>query len=289
MRERTHPAETWRPRRSFANTDPVAVKLAEILHGARQPQVTILFGSRARGDYAEGRSDIDILLLESHPPNDGIAACAAMAFRRAKAELYRGQRIDSDQVVRTPEEFRKRCSGVNSVDGLALKDGYILGEGAEYYAAMARRIETRHQTRWANARLESLKNWKYTEDMDQGGQAYLAIAHALQAAINAAGEWCPEIHDVEMLLELAKQADPKGHSATTLDPEIYTQYGDNRRGIPPHTPFTNRPEHRECAIQDVQAALARVEDLKASWPQPESTSSTTGRGPQQTDRQACSP
>ena len=178
---------------------------------------------------------------------------------------------------------------MNSVDGLALKDGYILGEGAEYYAAMARRIETRHQTRWANARLESLKNWKYTEDMDQGGQAYLAIAHALQAAINAAGEWCPEIHDVEMLLELAKRADPKGHSATTLDPEIYTQYGDNRRGIPPHTPFTNRPEHRECAIQDVQAALARVEDLIASWPQPESTSSTTGRGPQQTDRQACSP
>ena len=57
MRESTHPAEIWWPRRTFANTDPKAVKLAEILHGARQPQLTVLFGSRARGDYAEGRSN----------------------------------------------------------------------------------------------------------------------------------------------------------------------------------------------------------------------------------------
>lgn len=47
MRERADPAETWRPRRSFTNTDSSAVKLAEILHGARQPHLTILFGSRA--------------------------------------------------------------------------------------------------------------------------------------------------------------------------------------------------------------------------------------------------
>ena len=114
------------------------------------------------------------------------------------------------------------------------------------------------------------------------------MTHALQAAVNAAGEWCPELHDVEMLLELATRADPGGHYATTLAPEVYTQYGDNRMGIPPHTPFTSRPEHRECTIQDVQMALARAEDLKASWPQPESTSRTTGRDPWQTDRRACS-
>ena len=51
MRESADPAEVWWPGRSFANTDSRAVKLAEILHGARQPQMTILFGSRARGDY----------------------------------------------------------------------------------------------------------------------------------------------------------------------------------------------------------------------------------------------
>ena len=175
------------------------------------------------------------------------------------------------------------------MEGHALRDGFILGDEAEYHAALARRIENRHQTWWANRAIELLKNGKDDKDRHQGWRAYSAVTHALKAAVNAAGEWCPELHDVEMLLELATRADPDGHYATTLDPEIYTQYGDNRKGIPPHTPFTSRPEHRECTIQDAQTALARAEDLKTSWPQPRSISGTTGRDPRQTDRQACSP
>ena len=280
------PAEIWRPRRSFANTDSRAVKLAEILHEARQPQLTILFGSRARGDYAEGRSDIDIVIVESHPPSDEFIRNASLAFLRAKADLYRGQRIDSNQIILTPEDFGKRCGGVNSLEGHALRYGHILGHDAEYYSALARRIETRHQTRWATGQLEMLKG---ANDEYQGVQAYLAVTHALRAAVNAAGEWCPDLHDVEMLLELAKQADPKGHYSTTVDPEIYTQYGGSREGIPPHTPFTSRPEHLEWAIQDVQTALARVENLKTSWPQQERTLIATGRDSRQTGRRASSP
>ena len=272
MEQSTHPAEIWRPRRTFASTDPKAVKLTEILHGALQPRLTILFGSRARGDYAEGRSDIDILLIEDHPPDGEAAATARVAFLRAKAELYRGHWIDLDQIVTTADEFRKRCAGVNSVDGQALRDGYILGCEAEYYAGLARRIENRHQTRWANECMQSLINGEDSEDELQGRWAYLAVTHALKAAVNAAGEWCPDLHDVEMLLELARQADPEGDYAATLDPEIYTQYGDSRRGIPPHTPFTSRHEHRERAIQDAQTALARAEDLKTSWPRPKNIS-----------------
>ena len=267
MEQSTHPAEIWRPRRTFANTDPKAVKLAEILHGARQPQLTILFGSRARGDSAEGRSDIDILLIEDHPPDGEAAANAGMAFLRAKAELYRGHRIDLDPIVRTADEFRKRSAALNTLEAHALRDGYFLGEEAEYYAGLARRSEYNDQTRWANQSLQSLINRKDGEDELQGGRAYSAITHALKAAVNAAGEWCPELHDVEMLLKLANQSDPEGDYATTLDPEIYTQYGNSRRGIPPHTPFTSRHEHRECTIQDAQTALARAEELEASWPQ----------------------
>ena len=57
---------------------------------------------------------------------------------------------------------------MNSVEGHALKDGYILGEGVEYYAALVRRMETRHQTRWANERREFLKYSKNAEDWHQG-------------------------------------------------------------------------------------------------------------------------
>ena len=70
-----------------------------------------------------------------------------------------------------------------------------------------------------------------------------------------------------MLLELARQADPEGHYATALDPEIYTQYGENRKGIPPERPFTGEPDHLALAAGDARATLACVEELKESWPQ----------------------
>ena len=268
MSEQNEPEQEWRPRRSFANTDPRAVTLAELLHEARSPQLTILFGSRARGDYGEGRSDVDIMLVEDQQPDDGTVRNAAMAFRKAKAELYRGQDISSDWIVLTPAEFIKRSRGVNRVEAGALNDGYILGADAEYYRALGRRRETSNHTRWANRHLEYLDCLKEAEDDSQGAQAYLAVTHALKAVVNAAGEWCPQTHDVEMLLELARKADPKGQYATTLDPEIYTQYGRARDGLPPHTPFTSRPEHRGKAADDILALLARTETLKEAWPPP---------------------
>ena len=54
--------------------------------------------------------------------------------------LYHGENRD----------FLKRCWGVNTLEGKALNDGYIIGRDAEYYGALARRRETHHQTRWAN-------------------------------------------------------------------------------------------------------------------------------------------
>ena len=57
--------------RSFAKTDHRAAELAELFHESQRPRLTVLFGSRAGGDYAEGRSDIDILVVRDHPPGEG--------------------------------------------------------------------------------------------------------------------------------------------------------------------------------------------------------------------------
>ena len=267
MPEQKEPGAEWRPRRSFANTDQRAVRLAELLHQARKPHLTILFGSRARGDYAEGHSDVDIMLVEDPLPDSKAAEESAMAFRKAKAELYRGQDIKYDLIVRTMEEFREKSRFINTLETLALNDGYVLGDEAEYHVGPARMKKTNGHIRHAKRHSEYLEKSECSSDDDyEGGQAYLAVQHALMAAVNAAGEWYPNIHDIEMLLELARQADPEGHYTTVLDPEIYTQYGDSRRDIPPDTPFTSQPEHRDRAIQDVQAALTCAEQLKVSWP-----------------------
>ena len=218
MSDEKAPKEPWRPRRSFANTDPRAVTLVNLLHELRRPHLTILFGSRARGDYAEGHSDVDIVLVEDQRPDEETLNHSALAFRKAKAELYRGQCIDSQWVIRTPEEFKRRSRSVNAVDAKALRDGYILGDEREHYSTLARVRSTHHQTRWANSHLSFLNNLKGTDQEQQSTQAYLAITNALTAAGNAAGEWCPDLHDVEMLLELARKADPKVTTSPALNP-----------------------------------------------------------------------
>ena len=269
MTQQQEPATEWRPRRSFANTDPRAAELAGLLHKIRKPRLTILFGSRARGDYAEGRSDVDIMLVENSPPEGEADEASKLAFRRDKAKLYRGQGIECDWILRTPEDFRERTRFVNSLETAAIEDGYALGAEAERHVALARMRKTNSHVRWAKGHLERLKGLDDPEGDDRhGATAYLSVSQALMAATTAAGEWCPQLCDVEMLLELARRADPQGHYATALDPEIYTQYGRNREGIPPERPFTGEPEHLSRAAGDTRATLARVEELKALWPRP---------------------
>ena len=53
--------------------------------GQEGPYLTILFGSRAKGDYAWGRSDVDIMLVEDSPPEDEAAEASRLIFRREKA------------------------------------------------------------------------------------------------------------------------------------------------------------------------------------------------------------
>ena len=53
---------------TIGKCDPRALEVARSLHRTEQPEVTVLFGSRARGDY-DGHSDIDIMLVQENPPS----------------------------------------------------------------------------------------------------------------------------------------------------------------------------------------------------------------------------
>ena len=74
---------------TLANADPRAVAVARAVHEREQPQATILFGSRARGDYNEKHSDIDLLLVcDDYPDTD--ARIDAEEFARATVDaVYR--------------------------------------------------------------------------------------------------------------------------------------------------------------------------------------------------------
>ena len=54
-----------------SDCDPRALMIAQAIHEAARPLATILFGSRARGDHDERRSDIDIMLVHPQAQDDG--------------------------------------------------------------------------------------------------------------------------------------------------------------------------------------------------------------------------
>ena len=53
---------------SVSGCSQLALRVARGLHQAVQPEIAILFGSRARGDYDGGSSDIDIWSLRRPGP-----------------------------------------------------------------------------------------------------------------------------------------------------------------------------------------------------------------------------
>ena len=50
------------------NCDPRALRVAQAVHERQNPQATILFGSRIRGDHEDLRSDIDIMPVLPEEP-----------------------------------------------------------------------------------------------------------------------------------------------------------------------------------------------------------------------------
>ena len=55
---------------TFSNPDPRAIDIAHALHQSGDTLLTVLFDFRARGDYAEDRSDVEILLVQEHSPSE---------------------------------------------------------------------------------------------------------------------------------------------------------------------------------------------------------------------------
>ena len=99
--------------------DSKAVQTARAVHHELEPRLTILFGSRARGDHRQD-SDIDLLLLEPQPPDqDGQETATSRAEETAR-RIY-GHHVPVQLIWRTPEEFRERRRYVNSVETRAAR------------------------------------------------------------------------------------------------------------------------------------------------------------------------
>ena len=103
--------------------------VAERVDESLKPDMTALFGSRARGDYRPD-SDIDVMLVCRYPPTEEDIEKA----QEQALEVY-GRRVAVQLVWRSPEEFREGRRYWNSIETRAVREGLTMRRDPEGYGS----------------------------------------------------------------------------------------------------------------------------------------------------------
>ena len=196
--------------------DPRACAVARAVADEVHPDTVILFGSRARGDFAPD-SDIDLLIITGPGPlskNDYSRASAA-AFRKAD-EVY-DSLINVDLVRLNRGEFDEGRRARNHVAGQAVRDGFHPNGEKVVYDNPDPSNWPDIQQRIINARREL----GVLIILVEGNAAQEAVGfHAQQALENALKGWISALDaDYRSTHDLAELADiVRRHPAETATP-----------------------------------------------------------------------
>ncbi len=258
------------------NCDPRALRLARRLHQTVQPEVTILYGSRARGDYRDGDSDIDIMLVqENEPSEDQKSRARRIAQNLAKAQ-YTGA-VPVQIVWQTSQEFGRMRRAVNHLVSNALREGIVMPRNLEEYSNRYAADYDDQEFEWtitdqryrhAEVHLDSFHSMidLQKDDLVIGQQAQNAMEHALKAVISANGERYPRTHDINQLTEKALQWDPEFQFTLSVPGEVYNQYAGSDEYYDARNPLTSIPDYRELVDSDVEAVMQRVREIRQGQP-----------------------
>lgn len=112
------------PTASPAGPDPAAIRLLDAVDERLEPDLAILFGSRARGDYTPD-SDLDLLLVTPHPNPpyqhpwyQRAEALAAAIYKQPYSPLSR-------PVIWSPQQFADSLRSINGLAAKACREGII--------------------------------------------------------------------------------------------------------------------------------------------------------------------
>ncbi len=261
-----------------AGCDPRALWVAQELHRAQQPEVTVLFGSRARGDYEEDRSDIDVLLVRESVPDLKQKDRINRKAQKLTKSLY-GWAVPVQTVWCTRDEFDQMRRTVNHVVARALQDGIIMPRDPEDYNSRYGQDEQDHSNEWTvtGERLRHAEEHLAMFDlaihsanslMDDmvGLHAHQALEHAIKAVISARGWQYKTTHNLNELVGDARRADPEFRFRLTIDGWIYNQYAGREEYRPTKTPLTGIPSYEEATRADIQRLLERVREIQSGQP-----------------------
>ena len=256
---------------THTKTDPRALRVAEDLHRELQPKLTILFGSRVRGDYEDGRSDIDIMLVGDSLPS-GAAQLELQSRVTARAQIIYGCSTPVQLFCQTSDEFEKMRRTVNHVTVYALREGIIMSQDPEYNGRDFDNEEEDYSHEWSltEERLRHAERHLAAfhlmieggmHDSMIGQHAQGAMEHALKALISARLRAYPHIHNINHLVAAARRADRRFRFSPSIPGDTYNQYVGSDEYKESKNPITDIADYRNLVNADVQVVLARVREI----------------------------
>ena len=252
--------------------DPRAWRVAQELHAVEQPEITILFGSRARGDWEEGRSDIDIMLVDASVP-DREKRQALTDQAEAQAAAVYGGPVKVQITPIASALFNRMHRSVNHVAARAWREGVIMPrprrrpeEFNPDYRAEHDITEERLEQGAAHLRVFNLTVEHDPEnDIVIGQQAQNVMEHALKALISAAGQEYAVEHRIEPLTAAARAADPELDFELLIPGQVFDQYVGVDEYLRLETPdLTTYPDYREIVNNAAQLLMERARQLGAA-------------------------
>ncbi len=254
--------------------DSRALEVARCLHRTERPEVTILFGSRARGDY-DNSSDIDIMLVQENQPSKEQESRTRDQARLSVMELYR-KAVPVQIIWKTSDEFGKMRRSVNHLVAKALRDGVIMPRDAgDYDSRYNDNGDNDYEYEWtitderyrhAEKHLSAFNSLIDVGEHDDmvGQHAQGAMEHALKALISATNTAYERIHDIDQLTSDALRVDPDFQFRQGIDGSIYNQYAGSQDYHPTQNPISNIADYRAIVNSDVQTILARVREIRGN-------------------------
>ena len=195
--------------------DPRAVAAARDLRQRLDAECVILLGSRARGDYREGSSDVDFITIINGP----VDRDTEIRVRNAAGDAVRlqyGHHLAFDSIPMTPGQYElKSRRSMNHPAASAAREGIFVprhegeygrerGSGEEFETDYSEETwETRDRIADANGWYGSMQALIDTnaDDLTVLGAAQKVLEHGLKAYISARTSSYAEIYDLGELAE----------------------------------------------------------------------------------------
>ena len=260
--------------------DSRALAVARRIHRRENPLATILFGSRARGDYSEDSSDIDIMLVLHQEPDLEYRDLAREWVEEAACAEY-GKAVPVQLVWLSKQQFDEKQKYINHIATKAVSEGKIIvrepGEfGRQYYDEE----ETSYDYDWTdydNRRLHAVSHLEgframastqfpppVDKDLLVGQQAQGALEDALKAIIAAHRGTYREIHNIGLLLGSVRRIDPElAAFRLSISPDIYSEYAgqDEYRRERGQPLLTDQDDYLRKTERDINVLIERAVQL----------------------------